>query len=180
MGKEAELKDRLRQAMEEQGLKQSDLIAIGKFDKGQMSAWLSGRYKPKQVNIDKLASILGVSEGWLMGYAIPKERDVQYLPENIEHIERLAEIARDIDSYKEGLRIDEIELIEKYRTLDQYGKDAVTSVLNAEYDRCQDESETVIPIDRETALKLPLELRLKLGKFLTDGDAELRVARRRK
>ena len=54
-------------------MKQADLASKG-FDKGQISAWLSGKYKPKQSNIDKLSRILGVSEGWLMGYNTRMER----------------------------------------------------------------------------------------------------------
>lgn len=69
----AELKDRLQEAMDLRGLKQVDLVEKGKFDKGQLSSWLSGKYKPRQKNIDKLATILSVDEAWLMGYDVTLE-----------------------------------------------------------------------------------------------------------
>ena len=68
-----EFRHRLREAMEMNGMKQADLASKG-FDKGQISAWLSGKYKPKQSNIDKLSQIFGVSEAWLMGFDVSKER----------------------------------------------------------------------------------------------------------
>ena len=45
------------------------------------------------------------------------------------------------------LKYDEMEHIKKYRTLDTYGKDAVDSVLDIEYTRCQvkEESSSYIP-----------------------------------
>lgn len=69
-----ELKDRLQEAMDLRGYKQIDLVEKGRFDKGQLSSWLSGKYKPRQKNIDKLATLLSVDEAWLMGYDVPMER----------------------------------------------------------------------------------------------------------
>lgn len=55
------------------------------------------------------------------------------------------------DGYNEdgslSLNMYEVDMIEKYRTLDTYGKDAVDSVLDIEYTRCQvkEESFSYIP-----------------------------------
>ena len=68
------LKDRLKEAMILRNLKQVDLMERGNFDKGQLSSWLSGKYKPRQINIDKLAEILNIDEAWLMGYDVPMKR----------------------------------------------------------------------------------------------------------
>ena len=68
------LKDRLKEAMILRNLKQVDLVERGNFDKGQLSSWLSGKYKPRQINIDKLAEILNIDEAWLMGYDVPMKR----------------------------------------------------------------------------------------------------------
>ena len=72
--KKSELKDRLKEAMDIRGLKQADIVEKGKIDKGQLSSWLSGKYKPRQNNISKLSEILSVDEAWLMGYDVPMER----------------------------------------------------------------------------------------------------------
>ena len=68
------LKDRLKEAMILRNLKQVVLVERGNFDKGQLSSWLSGKYKPRQINIDKLAEILNIDEAWLMGYDVPMKR----------------------------------------------------------------------------------------------------------
>lgn len=65
---------RLRKAMDAAGKKQADLVRETGLDRGSISSYLSGKYEPKQKAIYKLASALDVSEAWLMGYDIPKER----------------------------------------------------------------------------------------------------------
>ena len=72
--KKYELKDRLKEAMDLHDMKQADLAEKGEFDKGQLSSWLSGKYKPRQNNISKLADILSVNEAWLMGYDVEMAR----------------------------------------------------------------------------------------------------------
>jgi transcriptional regulator with XRE-family HTH domain len=66
--------DRIRSAMADKGLKQVDLVNATGLDKGQVSSYLSGKYEPKQLAINKLASALDVSEMWLWGYDVAKER----------------------------------------------------------------------------------------------------------
>ena len=72
--KRAETKDRIRQALEIRGIKQSELVERTGIDKGQMSSYLSGKYKPRQKNIDLIAQTLSVNEAWLMGFDVPMER----------------------------------------------------------------------------------------------------------
>ena len=38
---------------------------------------------------------------------------------------------------------DEIELVETYRTLDDYGKKTVKAVLESEYERCQEQEDVM-------------------------------------
>lgn len=66
--------ERLRQAMEEKGMKQIDVVNASGIDRGALSCYLSGKYEPKQLAINKLAAVLDVSEMWLWGYDVPKER----------------------------------------------------------------------------------------------------------
>ena len=66
--------DRLREAMAAAGKKQADLVRETGLDRGSISSYLSGKYEPKQVAIAKLAIALDVSEMWLWGYDVPKER----------------------------------------------------------------------------------------------------------
>lgn len=73
--KKALTKDRIKEALELRGMKQSELVEKTGIDKGQMSSYLSGRYKPKQENLNLIANALSVDEAWLIGYDVPMERE---------------------------------------------------------------------------------------------------------
>lgn len=66
--------ERLRQAMDAKGKKQVDLVRETGLDKGSINHYVSGKYEPKQIAINKLAIALDVSEMWLWGYDVPMER----------------------------------------------------------------------------------------------------------
>ena len=68
---------RLREAMDDAGKKQADLVRETGIDKGALSSYLSGKYEPKQKAIGALARALGVSEMWLWGYDVPKVRTAE-------------------------------------------------------------------------------------------------------
>lgn len=66
--------DRIKYAMEKQGIKQSELVSKTGIGKSSISTYLSGDYEPKQKNIYKIAKALDVNESWLMGEDVPMER----------------------------------------------------------------------------------------------------------
>lgn len=72
----AELKDRLKYAMELKGILAVDLCKRADIPKSAMSYYLSGRSVPKSDRIYLLAKLLDVSEAWLMGYDVAMERSV--------------------------------------------------------------------------------------------------------
>lgn len=72
--KKAETKDRIKEAMKIREIKQAELVEKTGIDKGQMSSYLSGKYKPKQGNLERIAKALCVDEAWLMGFDVPMER----------------------------------------------------------------------------------------------------------
>ena len=65
---------RLQEAMQSAQMKQADLARATGLGKGGISNYVTGRYEPKSDVISKLAKALGVSEMWLWGYDVPKER----------------------------------------------------------------------------------------------------------
>lgn len=81
--------NRLNQAMHEQGLRQIDLVKKTKLvmekyiknykgngiDKSLLNKYIKGVAIAKQDKIYILAKTLNVSEGWLMGYDVDKDRD---------------------------------------------------------------------------------------------------------
>lgn len=90
----ASTKDRLRLAMDEAGLKQSELARETGLNRGTISRYLSGEVEPRQEAAYKIALALNVSETWLWGYDVPKERsDVQKKNDNLVKI--IAQMRRD-------------------------------------------------------------------------------------
>ncbi len=64
----AELKERLKQAIDERGIRPADLSRKTGISEAALSHYLKGDYKPGAKKIKLIADILGVSEAWLLGY----------------------------------------------------------------------------------------------------------------
>lgn len=67
--------NRLKIAMENLDIKQSELVKRTGINKGALSSYINGRYEPKQKAIYTLAEALSVNESWLMGYDVPMNRN---------------------------------------------------------------------------------------------------------
>ena len=74
MEREATTADRLREAMEEKNMKQIDLARATGIAHSTISRYLSGAVEPRQYAMIMLADALGVSEWWLYGYKVSKDR----------------------------------------------------------------------------------------------------------
>ena len=79
--------NRLRQIMDEKSIKQVDIIRLAepichrykvKMGRNDISQYISGKVEPRQNKIFILAKALDVNEAWLMGYDVPKERELSY------------------------------------------------------------------------------------------------------
>lgn len=77
--------DRLKQIMKERGLKQADILRMVKpiakrfgddvgIGSNALSQYVQGKVLPRQDKLTLLGLALNVSEAWLMGYDVPKER----------------------------------------------------------------------------------------------------------
>lgn len=66
--------DRLKKALEIREMRQADLVEATGISKSSISTYLSGKFIPKQNNIQKLAQALNVSEAWLMGCDVPMDK----------------------------------------------------------------------------------------------------------
>lgn len=81
--KNSNTKLRLRQIMDERRITQTDILKAAqpycekfnvKLNKSNMSQYVAGKNEPGQDKIAVLSMALDVSEGWLMGYDVPMER----------------------------------------------------------------------------------------------------------
>ena len=75
---------RLKEIMAERNLKQVDILRMAepyakqyniKFNKSDLSQYVSGKTEPGQDKLFLLGITLDVSETWLMGYDVPRERN---------------------------------------------------------------------------------------------------------
>lgn len=102
-----ETADRIRQIMEEKNWKQVDIFnnskpyqeKLGvKLGKSAISQYVNGIQAPDQRRLALLALTFNVSEAWLMGYDVPRERDVT--PDNPyteTDLRKMAENAKTFD-----------------------------------------------------------------------------------
>lgn len=86
-------------------MKQTDLCSQTGIGKSAVSEYLSGKYEPKQKNIFKIAAVLGVDPGYLMGvHAEPPTAAKPSLPLLTDQEER--NIQKKLSSIIEGLAPD--------------------------------------------------------------------------
>ena len=74
--------DRIKEALNMKGLKQSDLCRLTGIPKSAISQYISGAFEPKQDRIYLLSKALNVSEAWLMGLDVPMEREKNAPPDS--------------------------------------------------------------------------------------------------
>lgn len=94
--------DRLKMLMHERGLKQTDIIRLcqplckkygERLERNDLSQYVSGRNRPRQNKLTILGEALGVSEAWLMGYDVPRDRNTE-APETDEFTPHERELIR--------------------------------------------------------------------------------------
>lgn len=76
--------DRLHEIMRERNIKQIDILRAAepfclkygiKLAKNDLSQYVNGKVEPGQEKLTILGLALNVSEAWLMGYDVPRDRD---------------------------------------------------------------------------------------------------------
>lgn len=118
--RKCETSDRLRELMAERGWKQVDIInhskqyqdKLGvKLGKSALSQYVNGVQAPDQKRIALLSLIFDVSEAWLMGYDVPRERESTVESDyTSSDLRKMAENAKTFDG--KPLNEDDIEAIQ--------------------------------------------------------------------
>lgn len=73
---------RIEKALTIRNMKQSTLCKLANVPKSSLSHYIKGAYEPKQDRIYSMASVLNVSDEWLLGYDVPMER--KNVPQSME------------------------------------------------------------------------------------------------
>lgn len=115
-----ETSDRLNQLMAERNWKQVDIINNSKkfqeklgvqLGKSALSQYVNGVQAPDQKKLSLLALTFDVSEAWLMGYDVPREREVVVESEyTSSDLRKMAENAKTFDG--KPLNEDDIQAIQ--------------------------------------------------------------------
>ncbi len=103
---------RLRIAMDDKDYRQIDLINMTGLSSAHISQYLSGKRNPKQENVFKLASALGVSPAWLMGKS--ESMDVPKYPVKdgeVTKIPILGSVAAGYNCFAEQNYIGELSIV---------------------------------------------------------------------
>ena len=125
---------RLKQVMEEKKLKQVDILNLSlplcekynvKMNKSDISQYVSGKVEPSQEKLVILGMALNVTESWLMGFDVPKDRQQQNLGNfHLSNKERI--------------------LISDFRELNPQGQDYILQTMDLvkdKYKKCDSVSE---------------------------------------
>lgn len=90
--------ERLKHYMEQANMKQADLVEKTKINKSSISEYLSGNYEPKQRNIYKIATALGIKPSQLMGISNLSEAPaptIKLTQQEEEHIKKYRQLNAD-------------------------------------------------------------------------------------
>lgn len=119
------------------------------LSKQAISAYTLGTRKPKAPTISVIANSLNVSEAWLMGYNVPKERNELFIsakdiPDFLK--KSLTDEESVLGLLSMFLSSDEMDVLLKYKKLDDRGREAVITTLNREFKY----TENVRPLEEQT------------------------------
>ena len=118
--KQFTMAERLRQIMDERGMRQVDVVnAVTpfakqygiKFGKSILSQYLSGKTEPGLEKLTVLGLGLTVSEVWLMGFDVPMERKITPISDAIEdrRLIKIHELAEQLNPEEQDHIISQME-----------------------------------------------------------------------
>lgn len=125
---------RLRSARVSLKLTQKELASKIGVKHNSISDWENDKNKPDPDTIELLCGVLEISPNYLLGL-----------------------------HFESSVSPSELEIIKKYRSLDDYGKDIIDTILEKEYARCEDEY---------------VEIAARGGKYKVKREAFIELAKR--
>lgn len=141
------LTDRMKEARKTKGLTQESIARKIGVAKSTYTGYEKGNSEPNMLILSRIMNVLEVDAIFLFQDEMDDLRNATATPQEMENI------------------------IKKYRLLDPYGKEAVDSVLNVEYRRCEEaRAETIRKerVDMEAAQDIPekiIQLRFKVPGY---------------
>ena len=116
--------ERLKQIMNQRGLKQVDILNMAlpycekygvKLNRNDLSQYVNGKVEPGQQKLSILGLALNVSEAWLMGYEVPIIREVADPPvkeyQLTKNERRIINLFKQLDDIQQENIISKAELL---------------------------------------------------------------------
>lgn len=99
--------ERFMQALEESGLKPTELAQKAGITRADVSKYMHGKYKPGNIKLLKLSQALNVDVLWLMGFDVPKHESDEHkrmrdeINNKLAHLsdENLSKVKRFIEEF---------------------------------------------------------------------------------
>ena len=135
------LGERIKELRKRNNLTQIDLAKEMEVTKGTVSTWETNRRRPSFETLDALASLFNVNMAYLLGSSNDDTSAGQ--PEEGRNDMALSQVEEDLTEYAL-----------KYARLDQYGKNAVEAVIQAEYNRCRVEKTLLNAADYKCSIQI--------------------------
>lgn len=138
------LGERIKQLRKQHSMTQVDLANQLDVTKGTVSTWETNSRKPNFETLNQICGMYDVSLDYLMG----RSDDATSQIVSDDELESLA-----LSSVEEDLT----EYALKYARLDQYGRNAVESIIRAEYSRCREENTLTEPATYSVRVNINLK-----------------------
>lgn len=110
--------NRLKIAIVKKGMRQIELSEKTHIPKSAINQYLRGRFEPKQDRLSDIASVLEVSEAWLMGFDVPMQEpadknETTVTAEDLAEINELYEIYSSLPEEQQQIVTDLIRSLSK-------------------------------------------------------------------
>ena len=135
------LGERIKELRKRNNLTQIDLAKEMEVTKGTVSTWETNRRRPSFETLDALASLFNVNMAYLLGSSNDDTSGGQ--SEEGCNDMALSQVEEDLTEYAL-----------KYARLDQYGRNAVEAVIQAEYNRCRVEKTLLNAADYKCSIQI--------------------------
>jgi len=135
------LGERIKELRKRNNLTQIDLAKEMEVTKGTVSAWETNRRRPSFETLDALASLFSVNMAYLLGSS-NDDTSAGQSEEGCNDM-ALSQVEEDLTEYAL-----------KYARLDQYGRNAVEAVIQAEYNRCRVEKTLLNAADYKCSIQI--------------------------
>ncbi len=136
--------DRLKEIRTGKGMTQVQLAEMMGVSKGTVAMWETGKREPNFVTVNQLSDIFDKRIDYILGYS----NDASSPKLTEENIEQLGVWAAE-DSFN--------ETVIAYLRLDEYGKEAVESLIRAEMVRCREQDTLFAKSDFSVSIRLKKE-----------------------